>query len=142
MSAQENESLARRYVDQFVNRGNFAVADEILAPGYKRYLSPAAPPLTVEQQKQRIGGLRLAFPDLHIMLEDVIVEGDRVAFRGVVRGTHQGAFLGLPPTGKQVAVYAFDVIRIEGGKMVEHWGGPDLFNILQQLGAVITPAPL
>ncbi len=138
MSAQENQSLIRQYVDQFVNRGNMAVADELLSPDYKRYLSPATPALTADQQKQRIAGMRAAFPDLHLSVEDIITEGDRVAFRGVVRGTQQGAFLGIAPTGKQVTVFAFDVVRIEHGKLVEHWGGPDLFSMLLQLGAVVS----
>jgi len=138
MSTEENQSLVRHYVDQFVNRGNMAVADEILSPDYRRYISPSTPPLTAEQQKQRIAGMRAAFPDLHVSVEDMITEGDRVAFRGVVRGTQQGAFLGLAPTGKQVTVFAFDVIRIEQGKLIEHWGGPDLFSILLELGAVVS----
>ena len=118
-----------------------AVADEILSPDYRRYISPSTPPLTAEQQKQRIAGMRAAFPDLHVSVEDMITEGDRVAFRGVVRGTQQGAFLGLAPTGKQVTVFAFDVICIEQGKLIEHWGGPDLFSLLSQLGAVVSAGP-
>jgi predicted ester cyclase len=85
--------------------------------------------------------MRAAFPDLHLSVEDVITEGDRVAFRGVVRGTHQGAFLGIPPTGKQATIFAFDVVRIEHGKLIEHWGGPDLFTLLLQLGAVVSAGP-
>lgn len=141
MSEQENLSLVRRYIDQFVNGGDMTSADELLAPGYKRYLSPSAPPLTVEQQKQRIAGLRAAFPDLHLTVEDMLAEGDRVAFRGVIRGTHEGAFMGIAPTGKQVTVFAMDVVRIEGGRFAEHWGGPDLFGMLLQLGAVVSAGP-
>jgi steroid delta-isomerase-like uncharacterized protein len=111
MSAQENQALIRQYVDQFLNRGNMAAADELLAPDYRRYLLPASPPLNREQQKQRIAGMRAAFPDLHLSLEDMVTEGDRVAFRGVVSGTHQGAFLGLAPTGKTVSIFAFDVVH-------------------------------
>jgi steroid delta-isomerase-like uncharacterized protein len=141
MSAQENRSLIRQYVDRFVNLGNMAVADELLSPDYRRYLSPATPPLTADGQKQRIAGMRAAFPDLHLSVEDMMTQGDRVAFRGVVRGTHQAAFLGIPPTGKQVTVFAFDVVRIERGKLIEHWGGPDLFSLLSQLGAVVSAGP-
>ena len=65
-------------------------------------------------------------------------EGDRIAFRSTMRGTHRGEFLGIPPTGIQVTVGLLDVIRIENGKFVEQWGGPDLLDLVQQLGAEIS----
>lgn len=138
MSTEDNKSLARRYVEQVVNEGNLNALDELASPNYRRYVSPTAPPLTPEVQKQRLAGFRTAFPDLHLTVEDMIAEGDRVAFRGTVRGTHRGTFLGIAPTGKQVMASAFDFVRIENGRIIEHWGGPDLFNLLQQLGAVIS----
>src|SRR5512143_1050905 len=109
MSEQENLSLVRRYIDQFVNDGDMASADELLATDYKRYLSPSAPPLTAAQQKQRIAGLHAAFPDFRLTIEDMLAEGDRVAFRGVIRGTHEGAFMGIAPTGKQLTAFAMDI---------------------------------
>jgi predicted ester cyclase len=139
MSTEENKSLVRRYVEQILNRGNMAVADELLAPDYKRYTSPTAVPLTVDVQKQRLAGIRAAFPDWHLTVEDMIAEGDRVAFRATIRGTHMGVFQNVAPTGKQVTVSALDIVRIEKGKFIEHWGGPDLLNLLQQLGAVVAP---
>jgi len=139
MSAEENKSLVRRYVEEILNRGNMAVADELIAPDYRRYISPTAAPLTVDVQKQRLAGIRAAFPDWHLAVEDMIAEGDRVAFRATIRGTHNGAFQNIAPTGKQVTVSALDIVRIENGKFVEHWGGPDLLNLMQQLGAVVAP---
>ena len=103
MSAEENKSLVRRYVEQILNRGNMVVADELLAPDYKRYISPAAVPLTAEIQKQRLAGIRTAFPDWHLTPEDMIAEGDRVAFRGTIRGTHQGAFCLHEPRPRPIA---------------------------------------
>jgi predicted ester cyclase len=82
--------------------------------------------------------LRAAFPDLQLTVEDIIAEGDRVAVNLTARGTHRGTFQGIAPTGKTVTVSAFEVVRIENGKLVEHWGGPDTLNLLQQLGAVIS----
>lgn len=141
MSTTENLSLVRRYVDEVFNGGNLELLDEMISPDYKRYLSPTAPPLTPQAQKQRLAGLRAAFPDIHLTVEDLVAEGDRVAFRVTLRGTHQGTFLGLPPTGKQVTVFAFDLIHIENGKFSEHWGGPDLLTALLQLGAVVSAGP-
>ena len=138
MSTEENRSLVRRYIEEALNKGNLGLLDEMLSSDYKRYLSPAAAPLTPQAQKQRLAGLSAAFPDIHLTIEDLIAEGDRVAFRLTLRGTHQGTFLGIAPTGKQVIVFAFDVVRIENGRFIEHWGGPDLLTVLQQLGAVIS----
>ena len=139
MSSETNQSLVRRYVEEVLNRGKFEVLDDLFSPNYKRYLSPTATPLPPQLQKQRLAGLRAAFPDVQLVIEDLITEGDRVAFRMLLRGTHQGTFQGIPPTQKQVTVFAFDVVRIENGKFIEHWGGPDLLTLLQQLGAVISP---
>ena len=139
MSTEENKSLVCRYVEQVLNSGNMAVVDELIAADYKRYVSPTAAPLTVDVQKQRLTGIRAAFPDWHLTIEEMIAEGDRVAFRATIRGTHEGVFQNVAPTGKQVTVSALDIIRIDNGKLIEHWGGPDLFNLMQQLGAVVLP---
>lgn len=141
MSTKDDLSLVRRYVDEVLNAGNLELLDEMLSPDYKRYLTPTSAPLTPQLQKQRLAGLRAAFPDIHLTMEDIIAEGDRIAFRGALRGTHQGTFQGIPPTGKQVTVFAYDLVRIENGKFCEHWGGPDLLNALLQLGAVVSAGP-
>lgn len=73
-----------------------------------------------------------------LTVEEVTAENDRVAFRSVIRGTHLGEFAGISPTGKQVVVGLLDVIRIENGRVVEQWGGPDLFDLFRQLGATFT----
>lgn len=99
-------------------------------------------PLRKEGQRQRITGFHTAFPDLHFTIEDLLAEGDRVTFRATLRGTHQGPFpflKGIPPTGKQITISVLDVVRVEGKKLAEHWGLPDLFDLLQQLGALRLP---
>ena len=137
MSAEDNKALIRHYIEEVWNKGKLTVADDLLAPHYRRYSAPTAEPLARDAQKQRIAGLRAAFPDLYATIEDLIVEGDGVAVRLTVRGTHRGVFQGIAPSGKQVVVAALDLVRIEDAQLVEHWGGPDLFSLLQQLGAVI-----
>ncbi len=141
MSIEENKSLVRRYVEQVLNQGNLNVLDEFLSPNYKRYLSPIAAPLGPELQRQRLAGLRAAFPDVHLAIDDITAEGERLTVCMTLRGTHRGTFQGIAPTGKPVMVFAFDIVRIENGKFVEHWGGPDTMNLLQQLGAVVSAGP-
>jgi predicted ester cyclase len=138
MLAEENKALVRRYIEVVWNQRNIAILDELFAPNYQRYISATAAPLSSKGQRQRITGFHTAFPNLHFTIENLFAEGDRVTFRATLRGTHQGPFPGLQgraPTGKQVTISVLDVVRVEGGKFVEHWGGPDLLDLLQQLGA-------
>ena len=138
MSVENHKALIQDYIEEVWNQGNLSRADDLLAADYRRYPAPTAAALSRDAQKQRIAALRAAFPDVHLTIEDLLIEGDRVAFRVTVRGTHQGAFQGIAPTGKQVVIAALDLVRIENGQLVEHWGGPDLFSLLQQLGAAIS----
>ena len=94
--------------------------------------------MTRAGQKELLVKFRAAFPDIQLTVEEIIAEDDRIAFRSTMRATHRGEFLGIAPTGKQVTVGLVDVIHIEKGKFTEQWGGPDLFDLLQQLGAEIS----
>lgn len=85
---------------------------------------------------------RAAFPDLRMEAEDVLVDGDKVVARVRVTGTHQGAFMGMPATGKFVDVQLIDIIRFgHDGLAREHWGVFDALGMMQQLGAIGAPAP-
>ena len=83
--------------------------------------------------------LRAGFPDLHVTVEDIIAEGDKVVGRTTIRGSHTGEFMGMAPTGKQFTIQAIDVMRFAGGKVVEHWGNQDDLGMMQQLGVIPTP---
>src|SRR5262249_12026991 len=82
-----------------------------------------------------------AFSDIQVTIEDIIAEGDKVVGRLTVCGTHTGNFAGIPPTGKRVTFQLMDIFRMVGDTIVEHWGIPDQFGLLQQLG-VIPPLPV
>jgi steroid delta-isomerase-like uncharacterized protein len=138
MSAEENKVLVRCYIEEVWNKRNVAALDEFLASNYQRYTSPNTTPLNREAQKQRLAGIRTAFPDITLTLEEIYAEGDRVVFRSTIRGTHLNIFQGIPSTGRQVTVSLLDMVRVEDSKIVEHWGGPDFWDWLQQLGAVVS----
>ena len=133
MSAEKNKALLHRYIEEVWDKENPAAVDDFLAPTYRRHRSPSNPPLTLQQQKNLLAGFRAAFPDVKITIEDVVSEGDKIAFRSTMRGTHLGEFLGIAPTGREVIVGLLDVIRVHDGKFVEQWGGPDIYDLLQQL---------
>jgi steroid delta-isomerase-like uncharacterized protein len=137
MSADTNKAAIRHYIEEAWNKGNVSIIDEVMAPNYARHMTSTT--LDREGQKQRILGFRRGFPDVHITVVELVAEGELVTFRMAMTGTHQGAFMGTPPTGKQVKTIAIDMARFEHGKVVEQWGVTDMLAILQQIGAVPTP---
>ncbi|WP_143164847.1 ester cyclase [Chryseolinea serpens] len=83
-----------------------------------------------------IGMMRSGFPDIQWTLEETIVEGDKVAARFVMRGTHRGSFFGVPPTGKSIAVQAMNFYRLSNGQFIEEHGMPDMMGLMQQIGGL------
>jgi predicted ester cyclase len=140
MSGSENKTLLHRYLREVWEKDNPEAVRGFLEPNYRRHTSPDAAPLTLDDQVQRLISFRTAFPDIQIVIEKVITEGDYIAFRSTMRGTHHGELMEIAPTGKQVTVGLLDVMRLENGKIAEQWGGPDLFDLLRQLGAVFSIA--
>jgi predicted ester cyclase len=123
---EENKAIARR-VYEIISTGDFGRAEEILdqdAPD-NELLSYDPPTKLIDTFKETFSEARAGFPDLSITVEDVMAEGDRVATRVTMRGTHRGEFQGIAPTGKRVEVRVIDMFRISGGKIMEHWGHAD-----------------
>lgn len=133
MTDEHLEGLLHTYIQEVWGDGNPDAATEFLHDGYRRHLSPTRPPIGRDEQIDRLKGFRAAFPDISIEVEDVIASRDRLAFRSVMRATHGGRFLGIEPTGNQVEVNLLDIWRIADGKVVEHWGGPDIYDLTRQL---------
>ena len=135
MSTEDNKALARRGFEETLNQRNLTVLDELHVPDFV-YHAASRTIQGREPFKQFMSMLLTAFPDLHVSIEDVIGEGDKVVVRFTARGTHQGDFMGIPSTGKSAAVTGISIIRIANGKFLEEWANTDL---VQQLGVV--PAP-
>jgi steroid delta-isomerase-like uncharacterized protein len=141
MATDQNKALARRFIEELFNQGNTSAADEILALDFvEREQLPPGIPNNREGVKVLATMLRSAFPDLKATIEDTIAEGDKVVIRMTWSGTHKGEFMGIPPTGKRVSIGVIDVIHMDGGKFVEHWGQMDSMGMMQQIGAI--PAPV
>jgi steroid delta-isomerase-like uncharacterized protein len=135
MAANTSRALVSRYLDLY-NTGNVVIADEIIAADFVDHTHPELR-RGPEDVKHMVTGFRAAFPDALGMVEQVISEGDMVAFRFVLRGTHQGTFGHLAPTGKQVAWTGMDFVRIADGKFAELWSNQDTLSLLQQLGGIL-----
>jgi steroid delta-isomerase-like uncharacterized protein len=136
MSIEANKALVRRYVELW-STGNLALADEVLAEDYVDHTHPHQTP-GPESVKQEVMAFRTGFPDAHTTIEQMIGEGDLVAFRFVLRGTHQGTFADFPPTGKEDVLTGVDFVRIADGKMRELWSIQDTFSWAEQLGFKIS----
>lgn len=93
--------------------------------------------LDLERAKQAFDTMYYAFPDLLMAQADSVTEGDKIAFRWMMSGTHKGEFMGVAPTGKLVTVMGMDIVRILDGEVLEYWGEFDVMNMLRQLG--VTP---
>jgi predicted ester cyclase len=82
-----------------------------------------------------IAGYRSAFPDLRMTTEDLVADGDRIARRFRIEGTHAGAFMGIPPSGQRVALGGIAIHRVAEGRLVETWLSYDCLGLLRQLGS-------
>jgi steroid delta-isomerase-like uncharacterized protein len=130
------KNVVHRIMDEVMNTGNLSVLDEIAHPDVIDHTVPPGMPAGREGVKAAIAMYRTAFPDMHSVLEDMIVDGDRVATRYTLTGTHQGEFMGIPATGKRVSVSGIDIMRFRDGKITERWAQEDNLGMLQQLGIV------
>lgn len=140
MPSEENKALFARLIDEFFNRGNNAVADEMFASNFVEHEQlPGGIPGTADGVKQMNAMFRAAFPDFKVRVDDLIAEGDQVVARTTWSGTQRGEFMGVPPTGKSVSFGVIDIVRFANGKVTEHWGQMDAMGMMMQLGAI--PAP-
>jgi steroid delta-isomerase-like uncharacterized protein len=140
MSIEQNKAIPRRVTDEAWNRGNLAVLDELIAPDFVRH-TPLRPEGVrgIEGFKHHVVTTRAAFPDAQFTIGDEIAEGDKVVNHWTFRGTHQGEFGGIPPTGKTVTMTGIAIVRIADGKVAEIWDEVDALGLLRQLGVLPTP---
>jgi len=135
----ENKVVMRRFVE-FINTSSEKLAEELISPDAVFHVPGRPEPMRGPAGYLAvIGMMRSGFPDIQWTLEEMIAEDDKVAARFTMRGTHQGSFFGVPPTGKTIAVQALNFYRLSGGQFVEERGQPDLLGLLMQIGAVPPP---
>ena len=135
MSAEDNKTLVEGYLRAVWAEGDLEAVERFAAPDYKRHVSPRTPPLDLTAQIERLRGIRAAFPDVTIDTDAIVGDDKGATLRSTMRGTHLGDFLDIPATGRTIEVGLVDYFRVEHGKFVDQWGGPDMFDLLKQLGA-------
>jgi predicted ester cyclase len=138
----EAERVFRRLIEEGFNAGDLSVADELTSPDMVEHqdYGPGHAP-GAEGVRAVMASLRRAFPDFRLEIQDVAVKGDAVWARLVGSGTNDGPYMGHPPTGRRMEVHVFDVVRVVGGRIVEHWGVPDRLSALHQMGIMEPPVP-
>src|SRR5215208_508318 len=128
MSLEENKVLVRREQAELWNHtGDLEAAEELFAPD------------RVEDAKQEAASVRRGFPDLESTIEDLIAERDKVVVHWRAKATHQGEYMGIPPTGNRVNVRGISIYRIEGGLIAESWGVSEDLGLMRQIGAIPQP---
>jgi predicted ester cyclase len=136
MHAEANKQVVRRFVDEYQTAANEQSFAELLHPEVVDRSRPPGIAEGAEGVRQQFEAFRAAFPDFHAVIHDQIAEGDKVVTRKVFHGTHRGELLGIAPTGREVQIEVIDIVRIEDGKIVEHWNVVDRLGLRQQLGAL------
>lgn len=131
MSAENVDRLKRLLLEGF-GGGDMSVLDEVVAEGFIEHQQGM--PQDREGLKNVIRSLRLAFPDLSYTVIQMLADGDKVWGHFRAHGTNEGSFMGQDLTGKTMDIDVIDIARFEDGKLVEHWGVPDRFGALLQLG--------
>ncbi len=134
----DNKVLVRRWIEA-VNEGDLDIVDALFDPSVVAHERDGDVHGTDVFPRKVVIAFRNAFPDLRLTVEDLVAEGDRVAVRWTASGTHDGAFMGIAPTGTQVTFSGTYIYRIAGGRIAEVWPSRDELGLLQQLGAIPRP---
>jgi steroid delta-isomerase-like uncharacterized protein len=133
-TGESHRDLVRRYLELY-NGGELEIADALIAADYVDHAHQELPP-GPQSVKDLVTAVHAAFPDARFTTDCVVAEGDVVAFRWTMRGTHRGPFAGVAPTGRSVVLTGMDFVRIAGGRFAELWSNQDTLGLLLCLGAV------
>ena len=135
MTAAQNKEIVRQLFSEGICKKNLGLMDQLIHPGFVNHGIPDAKK-GPEGFKEIIQTFLDAFPDMNVTIEQIISEGDFVATRGCWKATHQGQFMGIPATGKNVSVYYTDFWKVVDGKCMENWVQMDFLSLMKQLGVV------
>jgi predicted ester cyclase len=136
MSSEQNKEIIRRFIEEVNNKREKTDVEQYLTPQYLDHSAPPKLPRGPEGWRILRAMFFTAFSNLHITIEQMVAEGDRVAIRFTMRAVHTGELRGIPPTGKQLTLTGLDINRFEGGKIAERWGNQNDLGMMQQLGVI------
>jgi steroid delta-isomerase-like uncharacterized protein len=137
MEARTNKEIVQTLYDRLFNSGDLSVADDLAAADFVNHAGPPDGPRGPEALKSLVAWLRGAFPDSHYAINKIVAEDDHVVVYLAYSGTHLGKFMGAPATGRRFSQDQMHLIRLQDGKVAEHWAVRDDLGMMRQLG--ITP---
>jgi steroid delta-isomerase-like uncharacterized protein len=140
MTAEENIATMQRLVDEVIVGKQLSLIDELFAPDFIEHETLPGLPTGADGARAIFNMLHTGFPDLSVTVEQIMAQDDRVMFYMTWRGTHTGEFMGIPPTGKSAEWEVFDLVRLEDGKLAEHWGVIDQMKVMASLGLLPEPS--
>jgi predicted ester cyclase len=140
LDAMEPKTIVRRFVDEYQTAGDERAFAELLHPDVVDHSRPPGIAAGAAGVRQQFDGFRAAFDGFRAEILDLLAEGDKVITRKVFRGVHNGSFQGMAPTGTEVEIHVIDIVRVQEGRIVEHWNCVDRLGLLAQLGALPVPA--
>jgi len=137
--SEENKALVRRFVEECQSQRDLGRLSDFISSEFVNHT--VQPPFqgTFEGAKQLHEMLFTAFPDMKFVIRDMVAEGDKVVTYKTLQGTHQGDFMGIPPTGKRIECDVIDIMRVVDSKCLEHWHVMDQLGLMMQLGVVSLP---
>ena len=138
----DNAAIARRYLTEIWSKGNLDAIDELVGPEIVLRDPLFGNARGIEAVTARAEGVRAAFGDVFLTIDDVVVSGDRAIVRDTWRGVHRGAFFGFEGTGRTLTIKAVELLRISDGKVVENISYLDVYGMFQQLGLLPPPDQL
>lgn len=138
MTTEQNKDVVRSLIEHY-NAGDTAAGHELVSPDCV-ILDQTGKVFTKEEFIPNMDDLVRAFPDFHLVIEDLIAEGDKVVVRLTESGTMTGEFMGVPPTGRSYTQPAIEIHRVVDGKIVNLWTVRDIATAMEQIGMMPPPA--
>ncbi len=138
MSKEANLAVLGKFAEA-ANTGNFELFKEVVSAENIDHDPAPGQVAGPEGYRMFFSGMHMAFPDFNAALETMVADDDTIAFAYVITGTHNGPFMGIPPTGKKIRIRGVQISKFKDGKMVERWGSSDELGLLQQLGVMEAP---
>ena len=133
------KAVVRRNTEEVQGKGNFQVFDELFANDFVDHTTQPGTTPDKEGVRKLYNYMREAFPDFHAEIHWQLADDDRVTTYKTYHGTHLGTFLGVPATGRAIQFETVDVMRVQNGKITDHWGVGNLLSLMQQIGGWTPP---
>jgi len=142
MSTKQNRAIVRERVNgEMISQNQLDLVDEIFAESFVDHSATPGLPADREGVRMFFGALHAAFSGLHVTIEDQIAEGDKVVTRKTFHGTQTGDFFGIPTTGRTISFQVIDILRLQDGRVTDHWNVVDQLGLMRQLGVIPEPQP-